>query len=136
MRFAVLLSLPMVESPNCPAKCDDQASLSLFYPYSLCSRKLRWNYQPFLQLVGYMRENSIKERLQEVQEGDYLLWNGRTSPQPVTSANEDTFIVEGRQGGRYRFYTSGFPELTNLSSRNDFDIDELTVLRPLSSIEE
>jgi len=83
-----------------------------------------------------MGGDSIKERLQEVQEGDYLLWNGRTSPQPVTSVNDDTFIVEGRQGGRYRFYTSGFPKLTNLNSRNDFDISELTVLRPLSSIEE
>lgn len=82
-----------------------------------------------------MRGHNIKERLQKVQEGDYLLWNGRTNPQPVTSVNENTFIVEGRQGGRYRFSTSGFPELTNLNSKNDFDIDELTVLRPLSSIE-
>jgi hypothetical protein len=83
-----------------------------------------------------MTGNSIKERLQGVEEGDYLLWNGRTSPQPVTRVNDDTFIVEGRQGGRYRFYTTGFPKLTNLSSRNDFDVDELTVLRPLSSVDQ
>jgi hypothetical protein len=82
-----------------------------------------------------MRSNNIKERLQEVQVGDYLLWNGRTSPQPVTNVSDDMFTVEGRQGGRYRFYTSGYPKLTNLNSRNDFDIEELTVLRPLSSID-
>jgi len=82
-----------------------------------------------------MTRDDIKERLQEVQEGDYLLWNGRVSPQPVTEVAGNTFIVEGRQGGRYRFYTSGFPKLTNLSSGNDFDVEELSVLRPLSSIE-
>jgi len=83
-----------------------------------------------------MTRDDIREKLQEVQQGDYLLWNGRTSPQPVTKVGGDTFVVEGRQGGRYRFYTSGFPKLTNLSSRNDFDVEELTVLRPLSSVEE
>jgi len=83
-----------------------------------------------------MTRDEIKEKLQRVQQGDYLLWNGRTSPQPVTKVDGDTFVVEGRQGGRYRFYTSGFPKLTNLNSRNDFDVEELTVLRPLSSVEE
>jgi hypothetical protein len=82
-----------------------------------------------------MTGDRIKEKLQKVQEGDYLLWNGRTSPQPVTSVNDEAFVVEGRQGGRYRFYTSGVPKLTNLSSRNDFEVDELTVLRPLSSMD-
>ncbi len=77
---------------------------------------------------------TIKDKLQEVEEGDYLLWNGRSSPQLVTSVEEGSFEVEGRQGGRYRFYTTGFPRLTNLNSGNDFDVDELAVLRPISAI--
>jgi hypothetical protein len=82
-----------------------------------------------------MDDDKIEERLQEVQEGDYLLWNIRTNPQPVTSVSDQTFIVEGGQGGRYRFHTSGDLKLTNLSDKQDIDIEEVTVLRPLSSID-
>ncbi|WP_143824953.1 hypothetical protein [Natronoarchaeum philippinense] len=80
--------------------------------------------------------STIQGKLQQVQEGDYLLWNGRTSPQPVATVDDDSFVVEGRQGGRYRFYTTGIPKLTNLTSQNEFDVDELTVLRPISSIDQ
>jgi hypothetical protein len=83
-----------------------------------------------------MSDVKIKKKLQEVQEEDYLLWNIRTSPQPVTSVSDDSFIVEGRQGGRYRFHTSGDPKLTNLNGEDNISIEELTVLRPLSSISE
>ena len=83
-----------------------------------------------------MSDDKIKAKLQEVKEGDYLLWNLRTSPQPVTSISDYSFIVEGRQGGRYRFHTSGDPKLTNLKGEDDISIKELTVLRPLSSIGE
>jgi hypothetical protein len=80
-------------------------------------------------------ELSISEKLQQVQEGDYLLWNGRTKPQPVVKVGHSHFIVEGSRGGRYEFNTNSTLELKNLNNDTYYDIDDLSVLRPLSSFD-
>lgn len=78
-----------------------------------------------------MSTQNIPRKLEEVETGDYLLWNGRTIPQPVVDEDKDamTFEVEGSRGGRYRFYRTGEPRLLNLNSSTEYDVKELTILR-------
>jgi preprotein translocase subunit YajC len=70
----------------------------------------------------------IHDVMERVEEGDRILWNGRSVPQPVTEVDDAYFKVEGHKGGRYKFHkTSTPPELTNLNSDNDWDIEEIEI---------
>ncbi|SFG34926.1 hypothetical protein SAMN04488063_1765 [Halopelagius inordinatus] len=74
----------------------------------------------------------ILRKLAQVEEGDYLLWNGRAVPQEVVEggSDESTFEIEGNRGGRYQF-SRAEPSLLNLNSEVEYEVEELTVLRPV-----
>lgn len=73
---------------------------------------------------------SITETMEQVEEGDRIVWNGRTTPQPVTDVANSYFEAEGNRGGRYRFFTRGTdaPYLRNLNSGREYDVDEFEIV--------
>lgn len=77
------------------------------------------------------RASTIPERMEQVKESYYVLWNGRKVPQPVTKVTDAYFEVKGNRGGHYRFFTHGGkrgPYLTNLNSGRDYDVDEFRIV--------
>lgn len=71
---------------------------------------------------------SIGRKLEEVDEGDLIRWNGWKNPQPVISSNDSPevdFEVESWRGSRFRFFLdNGEPTMRNLQSGKTYTIDE------------
>lgn len=73
----------------------------------------------------------IAEEMEAVEKGDFVKWNGRSTPLPVTKHGGSWFEVTGNRGGHYRFKLGGEderPYLTNLNSDNDYTVDEFTLV--------
>ncbi|MFC7167525.1 hypothetical protein [Halospeciosus flavus] len=77
-------------------------------------------------------ESDVAAEMERVEEGDRVLWNGRSVPQVVTEVDEDSFVVEGNRGGHYRFFPNApeGPTLTNLNSGRDWDVDDFKIALP------
>jgi len=73
----------------------------------------------------------ILSQMDKVSEGSEVIWNGRKHAQTVTSVSENSFEVKGNRGGHYRFFLTGTeaPNLTNLNSGRDYDVDEFLLVR-------
>lgn len=70
----------------------------------------------------------LTERIEQVEEGDEVVWNGRNEPQPVTEVTETHFVVDSDEGGRFKFHKTGlYPKLTNLNSGNDWYVEEFEI---------
>jgi hypothetical protein len=75
-----------------------------------------------------MTVKEIKETMQEVEEGDEVVWDNtegdtRTRTQPVVEVTDSYFIVEGRRGGEYKFFkNSREPKLENLNMNREYTL--------------
>lgn len=75
-----------------------------------------------------MTKGEIQERMGQVDEGDRVAWandegDTRTIPQEVVDVSDDSFIVEGNRGGRYKFFKySTPPKLENLNISREYTI--------------
>ena len=67
------------------------------------------------------------KRMDDVEVGELVRWNGRTNPQVVTQVTESWFEVRSHGGSYYRFYPHA-QYLVNRQSDNEFDVEEFEVL--------
>lgn len=76
----------------------------------------------------------ILNRLEEVEVGDLVRWNGRTNPQVVVEVTDSWFEVKSHQDSYYRFYPAG-QYLINQQSNNEFEVYHFEIIGEVYDVE-
>ena len=74
-----------------------------------------------------MTQSMISTRMDNVEVGSLIRWNGRTNPQVVTEVTESWFEVKSHSNSRYRFYPHN-QHLINQQNDTQYDVDEFEII--------
>lgn len=74
-----------------------------------------------------MTQSTVSTRMDDVQVGSLVRWNGRTNPQVVTEVTDSWFEVKSHSDSYYRFYPYN-RYLVNQQSETEYDVDEFEII--------